>query len=177
LANTVGLALHVAREIELPLHGHALAADDHGLRGLRVAAHGECAQHHGGNAHPGGLARLADQTSDVPLRDVRQLMRQHRCKLFARVGHGQQTQVDADVATRQRKGVDRFFAHQEGPPGVSGVELVADLTALAGTGQQRCPDLVDMLQHQRVVDHVWVTQDGAHDAIAHAAFGSRAQAL
>ncbi len=57
IAHTVGLALHVAREIKLVLRCHGLAAQNQGVAGVGIFAGGQRAQNHGAN-HPGRLLAL-----------------------------------------------------------------------------------------------------------------------
>ena len=51
-AHAVGLALHVAREIELVLRRYRLAAHDQRIAGIGTFARRQRTQHHGAN-HPG----------------------------------------------------------------------------------------------------------------------------
>ena len=114
-ADTIGLTLHVARVVQLALHGGGLRADHRRLRGIGVAglAGGQHAQDQPGQAEQRGALRVDDAACDVPLRDVRQLVRQHRGQLVARRGDGDQPEVHADKTAGQCKGVDAAVAHQE----------------------------------------------------------------
>ena len=61
-AHTVGLALHVARKIELVLQGQRLAAHHQRLRGARVLAGRQRAQHHRAQQQRRLPALLREQT-------------------------------------------------------------------------------------------------------------------
>jgi len=61
-AHTVGLALHVARKIELVLHGQRLPAHHQRLRGARVLAGRQRAQHHRAQQQRRLPALLREQT-------------------------------------------------------------------------------------------------------------------
>ena len=77
-ADAVGLALHVAREVELALHRCRLAAGDRRLRRVGAVARGwPRAGRAISAARPSSDWRLAagDAARDVALRDVRQLVR------------------------------------------------------------------------------------------------------
>ena len=134
VADAVGLALHVAREVELLLNHRRLPAHRQRGAGLRVLAGGNGAQHHRGD-HPRRLAALlAEQARNVALRDVRHLVRQHRSQLVARGDGAHQPQVQAEIAARQREGVDGAVAPQQHLPGVALVQLGGQFAARARTG-------------------------------------------
>ena len=173
VADAVGLALHVAREVQLLLDHRRLPA--HGQRGagLRVLAGGDHAGHQGRH-HQRRLALfLPQQARDVALRDVRQLVRQHRGQLGARADHAHQPQVQAEVTARQRKGVDAAVAPQQHAPGVALVQLGRQLAARAGAVQQRAPQAVDVFADDGVVDVVRVAVQLADDGVAQLALFQR----
>ncbi len=108
---------------------------------------------------------------------MRQLMRQHRGQLVCAGGHRHQTEVDPDVAAGQCKRVHRLVAHQERLPGVAVFQIGADLATLARGAQQLAPQRLQVLQHQRVVDHRRVTANGPHDAITQSTLGTGREVL
>ena len=169
--HAVGLALHVARKIQLSLDGGGLPTINQRLCGRRVAAGRQDAQHHRGHAHPRVARLLPHHAGNVPLGHVRQLVRQHRGQLVGCRGHRHQTQVDADVAPRQRKRVHRLVSHQERLPGVTVLQIRADLSPLPGRAQQVAPQRLHVLQQQGIVDHGWVAADGTHDAVTQSTLG------
>ena len=122
-ADAVGFVFVGAREVDLLLHGRALRHGDAAQRGVaraggradrmaaRMAAIGRDA-----------LAALrADAARDVPLRDVRDFVRQHAGELrfVARGEH--QPVVHADEAAGQREGVDGAVAHEEEVEALRGI--------------------------------------------------------
>jgi hypothetical protein len=137
VAHAVGLALHVAREVELLLGDGGLPA--HGQRGagLRVLAGGDGARDHGGNQQRHLAALLAQQAGDVALGDVAHLVAQHRGQLVARTHHAHQPEVQPEVAAGQGKGVDAAVAPQEDLPGEALVQLGRQLAARAAPASAR----------------------------------------
>ena len=86
-ADAVGLALHVAREVELALDRRRLRrrrSPRWRASTLLRAAGGEHAEDHRGHADQRLLLAVGDAARDVALRDVRQLVRQHRGQFVAR---------------------------------------------------------------------------------------------
>ena len=171
VADPVGLALHVAREVQLVLQRQRLSAHDGGVAdvGILCLAGRDGAQHHG-RQHPGRLpALLRQQARDMALRDMAELVREHRGQLVG-AGHGrQQAHVHAEVATRQREGVDRRLAQQQQAPGVALVGIGRQFAARLGRIEQRPPDLLQIIGQQRVVQVVGVAVDRACDLVADAA--------
>ena len=85
-AHAVGLALHVAREIQLVLHERRLAAQDHRLARVAAAAalaRGDHAEDQAREHQRKLLVLLVHHAGDVPLRDVRQLVPEHRGEFVA----------------------------------------------------------------------------------------------
>jgi hypothetical protein len=112
-ADPVGLAFGVAREGQHLLHlsppGHR---DDAGHR-LRVRARGQRTEHRRRQRHHRGLALGGQHARDVPLGDVADLVRQHRCQFGLALGGHDQAAVHADVTSGQREGVQARVEHQE----------------------------------------------------------------
>ena len=114
-ADAIGLVFVGAREVDLLLHGRALRHGDAAERGVARAG-GRADQDRRENGRHGrdALAALrANAPRDVPLRDVRDFVRQHAGELrfVARGEH--QPVVHADEAAGQRERVDRVVAHEE----------------------------------------------------------------
>ena len=146
-ADAVGLALDVAREIELTLRRGGLRADDRGVG--RIGAAGAAGRQQPDDHRRQARHRLPlagrNAARDVALRDVRQLVREHRGELVAIRGDRDQTEVDADVAAGQRERIDLGVAHQERLPGEALVDLGADVAAAPRLGHQRLPDRLQVL--------------------------------
>ena len=174
-ADAVGLALHVAREVELALDRAGLAAGDRprctpSALWLRAAASTPSTS----AARPTSDWRLTgrDAARDVALRDVRHLVREHRGELVARRRHRDQAEVDADVAAGQRECVDARIADQERLPGEARSMSAVMLPSERDCGDERLPDRLEVLEQQRVVDVVGVDADLAHDLVAELALGA-----
>jgi hypothetical protein len=176
-ADTVGLAFHVAREVQLALDGRRLAAHDGGVGGVDVVgpAGRQDAQQQRGHGHHRGVLLRRDAACDVPLRDVRQLVRQHRGQLVGGGRQRDQAQVHAHVAAGQRKGVHAAVAHEERLPGEGAVDLAVDVAELARGRHQRVPQRLQVFLQHGVVQEGRVAPAFAHDLVAQAAFGADAQ--
>jgi hypothetical protein len=98
-AEPVRLALEVARVGELRLHrarlgSHQRPRGEVGTRATKQDGRGERGQHR--HLH---LLLLAEHARDVPLRDVRDFMREHRGELRFGLGGADQAGVHGDEAT------------------------------------------------------------------------------
>ena len=82
---------------------------------------------------------------------------------------------NADEAARQREGIHAALAHQERLEGVAQIDLVGDVAVLARCGDERLPDLVDVLEQHRVVQVRGIAAHDAHDLNADLALGANAQ--
>ena len=179
VAQAVGLALHLAREIQLPLDGRRLPARDGRVRnvGRGAAAGREHAQEDRCQPDHRSAAARCDAARDVPLRDVRQLVRHHRRELVARGGDGNQPEVHADITARQSKCIHAALGEQKGLPRKRTVGIGVDVAAFACGGHQRCPDRLQVVQQHRVVQVGRVAPAFAHDLLADALFGRDAQVV
>ncbi|MNV21369.1 hypothetical protein D3C71_1123030 [compost metagenome] len=92
------------------MHRKRLSTHHQRLRGAGVFAGRKCCQHHGTQQKRRLFALLADEPRNVPLGDVAELMGQHGSELITGCHHADQTQMQAQVTARQRKGVDRAVA-------------------------------------------------------------------
>ena len=99
---------------------------------------------------------------DVPLRDVRDFVRQHagELRLVARGQH--QPVVHADEAAGQREGVDGVVAHEE--------ELEALRGISGGLGDDARAERLQVLGGLRVVEDLALVAQLAHDLQADAVF-------
>ena len=165
VAHAVGLALHVAREIELILHGQRLATHHHRHGGIGAAAGSQRAQNHRADHQWRLLALLGNEPCNVALRDVAQLMRQHRRQLVTRADHADQAQMHPQIAARQRKGVDRAVPPQQDLPGKALLQLVRQLAARACRIDQVLPDAFHIFLQYRIVDVVRIAVERADDAV------------
>ena len=174
VAHTVGLALHVTREVELPLNGHGLTTSNHGTGCLRIGAGRQCPQDHGSN-HPGPLRALAPHhAGNMPLGDVAEFVRQHRGQFIFAIDDGNQPKMHAKIAPRQGKGIDAAITSKRHIPGKRGFQFGQELTTLAGTLQQALPDALHVLPQHRVIDVIRVTVERTRNAITQPAFGRHA---
>ena len=172
-ADTVGLALHVAREVELALDGRRLPADDHGVGRVGAIAFGgrQHAQNHGAN-HPRLLgALLADIARNMALGDVAELMPEHRGQLIAAGNDGHQPQMQPELAARQRKRVHRAVARQQDIPGIELLHVRAQIAAGAGGVQQGLPNALHIAGDDRIVHIVGIAVQAAGNTVAQAALG------
>ena len=174
-ADPVGLALHVARKVELALHRRRLPAHDQSVGTLAVAgalASGQDAQNHGAH-HPWRLGALLRHIArNVALGNVAELVAQHRGQLVARADNAHQPQMHAKVAPRQGEGVDRAVAPEQHLPGKGVDQLGRHLAARYGRRQQRLPDALQVLHGDRVVHVIGVAVEAAGNAVAQAPLGS-----
>ena len=168
ITHAIGLALHVAREVQLVLHGQRLAAHHHRHGGIGAAAGGQGAQDHRSDHQRRLLALLGNEPRNVALRDVAQLMRQHRRQLVARADHSDQSQVHSQIAAGQRKGVDRAVPPQQDLPGKALFQLVRQLAPRARRIDQVLPDAFHILLQYRIVDVVRIAVQRADDAVTQA---------
>ena len=103
----VGLALEVARVVDLRLHRPGLRRHHRALREVRPRTRREHRQHHRGHGRDRELLLRADQARDMALGDVRDLVREHRREFRLRLRGEQQPGIHADEAAGQRERVDR----------------------------------------------------------------------
>ena len=175
-ANAVGLALHVAREIELALHCGGLPAGNQRVGRLTVGialAGRQHTQNHGAH-HPGRLRALVRHVAgNVALGHVAQLVAQHRGEFVAVAYHPHQPQVHAKVAPGQGKSVDRAVAPQQQFPGKGVSNLGRHLATRLGGRQQRLPQALHIFHGDRVVQIVGVAVQAARNVVAQAALGGR----
>ena len=105
IADAVGLTLHVARKVQLTLHGCGRATHHDGVGSTHAAGRGcsagsEHAQDHGGHHHRTLPSLLGHHAGNVALGHVAEFVRQHRGQ-FIGAGHRRnQTQMDAQVPAR-----------------------------------------------------------------------------
>jgi hypothetical protein len=85
-------------KVELVLHHQRLPANGQGLGSIGILAGGQGPQHHGADHQRRLAVLLRDQARYMALRDVAQLVRQHRGQFVARAHHAQQPQVHAQIA-------------------------------------------------------------------------------
>jgi hypothetical protein len=172
-ADAIGLTLHVAREVELALHRRRLPAQDGGLRGIGAAALGgrQDAEDQAGQREHALALVGGDTARDVALRDVRQLVRQHRSQLVGRAGEIDQRQMHADITAGQRERVDASIAHQERLERESSIDVGRDVAELARSVHQRLPDRLQILQQHGIVEVVGVAPDLSHDLLANPLLG------
>ncbi len=142
---------------------------------MRVGAGGQRAEDHGPD-HPGRQALLVrHHACDVALRDVAQLVRQHRGQLLGALRHREQAQVDAQVAAGQGKGVDAALARNHQLPGQALGQLGRHLATLLGGGQQGLPQELQVVDEHGVVEVVRVPVNAAGNAVAKPALGGHGE--
>ena len=172
VADAVRLPFHVAREVQLVLHGQGLAAHHQGLRGAGVLARRQGAQHQCPQQQRGLLALLRDQARDMALGHMAEFVRQHRCEFITRRHHPHQAQMHPQVATGQGKRVYRAVPSQQNLPGEALVQLGRQFSARPGRFHQRLPDALHIVCDDRIVDVVGVPVQLADDAVAQSALGA-----
>ena len=178
-ADAVGLPLDIARKIQLRLDGRRLARGDGRIGHVNAVAAT-------GRKHPQQQSRQCHQrcpllgrnaACDVALRDVGELVGQHRGQLVGRLGQRHQAQVHAHIAAGHGKGVDAAVAHQEGLEGKSALDFGVDVAQLLRRIDQGLPQLQQVLQQHGVVQVLRVAPTFAHDLIAQATFGADRQVV
>jgi hypothetical protein len=100
-----------------------------------------------------------------------ELVREHGGELVARRRDADEAEVHADVAARQREGVDARVADEERLPGEARVQVGRDVAEGAAARHQRRPDGLEVLEQERVVEVVRVDPDLPHDLVAELALG------
>ncbi|MNV36108.1 hypothetical protein D3C71_1275730 [compost metagenome] len=172
IANAVRLALHVARKVQLVLHGQRLPPHHQRLRGARILAGRQRAQNHRPQQQGRLLALLGDEARDVALGDVAELVGQHRGQLVAGGNDPDQAKVHAQIAARQRKRVHRAVAPQQDLPREALIQLWRELPTRLGGSHQRAPDTLHIVGNDGVVDVVGVSVKFADDAVTQATLGA-----
>ena len=159
-ADTVGLVLVLAREIELRLGCESL--------GRRNRAHRHVGRHasHGGEQDGRDRRRrrddararaILDAARDVALGDVRDLVRVHAGELALVARVEQQPRVDADESAGQRKRVDGRVVDQE--------ETESPVAVLRHAREPQ-PEGLQVLVGLRVLEHAARVPEAAHDHAA-----------
>ena len=132
-ADPIGLGFVRAREVDRMLLGEALRARDHAGEG--VAPHvGRRAEQdrgeHRGHRDDAHVLVVVHRACDVPLRHVRDLVREHSGELVLVVRREQQAGVHADIAAGQRERVDLvLFDEEEVKLEIAVVRVARDLAA------------------------------------------------
>jgi hypothetical protein len=163
-ADTVGLALVVAREVELALDG-ARGAESRGRR-RRVRAGSRCqyGDRQCCDRDDLVLVLLGDHAGDVPLRDVRNLVRQHPGNLRLALRGEQQARVHPDIAAGQRKRVDLVVAYEK---------EIEFLPGIAALGHQPIAQRIDVVGRLHVVVILRIDADLPHDPVPEVALEQR----
>ena len=143
---TIGLALHIARKIQLALRRTGGAAHHHRASSIRASAGGQHAQDHAGNQKRGGAPLLVLHAGDVALGNVAEFMCHHRGQLVAARDHRDQTKVHAHETAWQSKRVDRPVAHQKHIPRKGFFLLGLQSSQLHGRVAQRLPNGLQIVQ-------------------------------
>ena len=157
------------------MDGSGLPAYQGGVHhvGVAAAAGGEDGQDGARQTEQRRALRIDHAARNVALRDVAELVRQHRRQLVARGRHRDEPQVDAHPAAGQGKGVDVAVAHQKCVPGELAVHVTVHFTARARSGHQGAPQRNQIFLQDGVVKVVGVAHDLAHDLLAQAALTAR----
>jgi hypothetical protein len=116
-----------------------------------------------------GLLLRRDAARDVALRDVRELVRQHRGQGVGRGGQRDQAQVHAHVAAGQREGVHGTVVDEKDLPREGGVDVGLDVAAGTRGAQQRRVQLLHVVEQDGVVEVGGVAPAFAQDGVADAA--------
>ena len=177
VADAVGLALHVTRIAQLLLQGRGLAADHQGLCPLRTAGCRQRAQDHRADHQRRHAGLVVNRTGNVPLSDVAELVRQHRGQLIVRAHRGNQSQMHAQIAAGQGKGIDGAVTPDHDAPGKALAQLGAHFTAPLSRLYQRVPQTVQVFVEHRVFEVIGVAVELACDAVAQLSLGAQRQAL
>ena len=104
----------------------------------------------------------------MPLGDVAQFMAQYRRQLVTVAHRANQAQMHAQVATRQRKGIDAAVTNQKQLPGKALVQLRRDVPTRARCRHQGLPNALQVVPQHRVVDVVWIPVNAGGNALANA---------
>ncbi len=106
----------------------------------------------------------------MPLRDVAQLVPQHRRQLVAVADHCNQTHVHTQVAAGQGKSVHRAVAPEHDLPGKALVQFRRQIAPQPGGRQQGLPNALHVVGQHGVVQVVGVAVNFAGNAVAQASF-------
>ena len=164
-ADAIGLALHVAREVELRLRGQRLPAHHQRLPGIGAVPGDDGAQDQRAHHQRRHAFVLRNQARDVALRDVAEFVRQHGCQLVWRIDHRQQPELQAEEAARQRKGIDRAVADQEDFPGEALMHLRRHFAARQRRLDEPIQNALRIFLNGRVLHVAGVAVDLCHDAL------------
>ena len=110
----------------------------------------------------------------MALADVAQLVRQHRSEFIGRAHHPHQAQVHAQIATRQREGVDHAVAPKKELKRKALVQFGRDFAARARRSNQRLPHVLHVFGQLGIVDVVRIAVQLPRDAVAQAPLRARA---
>ena len=177
IAHAVCFAFHVSGVAQLGLNRCRLTAHNQGLGGLRAFAGRQGAQNHRAHHPRRHLGLVAHAAGNVPLRHMAQLMGQHRSQFIGRAHHGHQTQMDAQITTRQCESVHRTVSAQQNPPGKALLKFRRQLAACHSRPDQRRPKLLDVLVQYRIFQIIRVTKQFACDAVPQLALRAQGNAV
>ncbi len=160
-ADAIGLALGVAREVELLLDRGRLPTHDRGLRQVAArrsaGARREYRQQQRADLDRHGVLLRGQHARDVTLRDVADFVCDHARQLGLRLGRDDEARMDADEAAGQRERVEHRIAHEE--------EAEVDRARRADRNQL-VAELVQVFGRFRVGQVVRVAPDLGHDLLA-----------
>ena len=94
-----------------------------------------------------------------------EFVRQHRCQLVAAADRGNQTQMQAQITTRQGKRIDAAVTPQHDLPGKTLVDFTRQVAPAARCCKQRLPDLLNIFGQHRVIDIVGIAVDFACNTV------------
>ena len=99
-------------------------------------------------------------------------MGQHRRQFIPAGHHANQSQMQSEVAPRQREGIDRPIPPEKDFPGKALVEFGREFATRPGRLQQRLPDRLDVFAQNGVVNVVGIPVELPHDTLTEPALGA-----
>ena len=154
--NPVSFILVAAGEVDLALRRSSLRNSHAGLHNVRAAAcdtGDHCAEHQGRREETLALAGV-DRAGYVPLRNVRDLMRQYASQFIFAAGGLNEPCVHADIAAGQGKGIDARVIYNEK------LEAVVPVVGLC---RDAMTDLIDVFVDQWVFNDLTAHANLRHD--------------
>jgi len=160
-ADPIGLKFLGAGVIDLMLNTRALGGQNASLHRSRRAASGgrpeqNCRQH-GRGRNQSRMALFDHAPHDMALRDMRRFMGHDPCQFVLVAGGQDQTALDGNESARHGEGID---------DGILQHEVVELVLALFGTTRQAVTDLLDVVVHLRVFEHLAGLPDAGEPAQA-----------
>ena len=172
-AHAIGLSLHVAREIKLGLRCNRLPPHNDSVGTLWIFARCQSPENHRPD-QPRRLLTLArNQTRNMALGHMAQLMGQDGSQLIPARHNAHQPEMHPKVGSGQGKRIDRPVPPQQQAPRILRIQLGWQLPARSCGCHKRQPNALYVVANDGVVEVVGVAIELAGNAVTQAALGGR----